>query len=97
MSKSYFEGLGHAWLLRSQETLARIYREEGSPSSSGSSTSNTRRAQGRQDDIRIASPDYVQARDLLRPSLESFDRAIQVASSQSILTGQLLALVGSPF
>lgn len=86
------EGLGHAWLLRSQETLGRIYREEGSPSSSGSSTTNTRRVRGRQDDIRIASPDYVQARDLLRPSLESLDHAIEIAS-QGILTGELLALV----
>ncbi|KAL9112666.1 MAG: hypothetical protein Q9187_007733, partial [Circinaria calcarea] len=91
------QGLGHAWLLRSQETLARIYREEGSPSSSGSSTANTRRAEARQDDIRIASPDYVQARNLLRPSLEFLDRAIEVTTSQGIVSGELLALAAEAY
>ena len=42
----------------------------------------------------MASADYVTARDLLRPAIESFDRAIEIADSDGSLTGKLLSLVG---
>ena len=50
---------------------------------------------GAQDDPRMASADYVQARDFLRPAIESFDRAIELAESDGSLTGRLLSLVRS--
>ncbi|MCJ1354650.1 MAG: hypothetical protein MMC33_004639 [Icmadophila ericetorum] len=82
-------GHGHAWLLRSQETLARIYRDQRS---SSDETSLPSARTNSMNDSLVSSHDYVQARDLLRPSLESFDRAIEVADSNSELTGELLAL-----
>ncbi|MCJ1402472.1 hypothetical protein MMC11_005692 [Xylographa trunciseda] len=101
-SISALQGLGHAWLLKSQKTLARIYREEGSPSSSSSSTSMPRNRirnhmrnheQDTRDSTRINSPAYVEARDTLRPSLESFDRALGIANAQGGASGDLLTLV----
>ncbi|MCJ1232999.1 hypothetical protein MMC14_000953 [Varicellaria rhodocarpa] len=92
------QGLGQAWLFKSEETLARIYRDTGSSSSdaNGSPSASTRRSQtirnSTQDNARVASADYVQARDLLRPAIESFDRAIEIADSDGSLTGKLLSL-----
>ena len=39
------------------------------------------------------SSDYIEARDLLRPALDSFDRAVSAADSQGTTTGELLQLV----
>ena len=86
-------GLGEAWLLKAQETLARIARDEGSVSSDGSYHSTTSRGNGSLDIARLNLPDYVQARDLLRPSLDLFDRAIELAGGQGELSGRLLTLV----
>ncbi|MCJ1378228.1 hypothetical protein MMC17_001325 [Xylographa soralifera] len=96
------QGLGHAWLLKSQKTLARIYREESSPSSSSSTTSVPHRrmrspALGNRDASRINSQDYVEARDTLRPSLESFDRALAVANAHGGASGDLLTLSAEAF
>ena len=46
-----------------------------------------------QDAQRLNSAIYVEARALLRPSLESFDRAVEAASLQGAMTGNLLELV----
>ncbi|MCJ1316629.1 hypothetical protein MMC15_001950 [Xylographa vitiligo] len=94
--------LGNAWLLKSQKTLARIYREENSPSSSSSTTSiphNRIRSPvpDTRDASRTDSQDYVEARDTLRPSLESFDRALAVANAQGGASGDLLTLSAEAF
>ncbi|MCJ1389272.1 hypothetical protein MMC18_002128 [Xylographa bjoerkii] len=96
------QGLGHAWLLKSQKILARIYREEGSPSSSSSTTSMPRNRmrnheQNTRDSSRINSQDYVEARDTLLPSLEAFDRALDVANAQGGASGDLLTLSAESF
>ena len=70
--------------------MARIYRDQRS---SSDETSLPSARTNSMNDSLVSSHDYVQARDLLRPSLESFDRAIEVADSNSELTGELLALV----
>ena len=94
--------MGHAWLLKSQHVLARIHSSEGSFSSPESSSSVRHRgvrwrrlSQTSEDDwaARVDSPNYVQARDLLRPALEAFDRAIGAADTQGAMTGGLLQLV----
>ncbi|MCJ1296766.1 hypothetical protein MMC34_008333 [Xylographa carneopallida] len=96
------QGLGHAWLLKSQKTLARIYREESSPSSSSSTTSTPllrirSPVQGTREVSRVNSQDYVEARDTLRPSLEAFDRALAVANAQGGANGDLLTLSAEAF
>ena len=90
---TYAPGLGEAWLLKAQEILARIARDEGSISSDGSYHSTTSRGNGSLDSARLNLPDYVQARDLLRPSLDFFDRAIELAGGQGELSGRLLTFV----
>ncbi|MCJ1479823.1 hypothetical protein MMC13_008509 [Lambiella insularis] len=89
--------LGHAWLLKSQKPLARIHRDEGSSSSTSSSSlsrNGVRSAsQDARDTARINAQDYVEARDTLRPSLEALDRALEVADSQAGAGGELLTLV----
>ena len=47
-------------------------------------------------DARAGTPDYVEARGMLLPSTEYFQRAVTAAERKNILTGQLLSLVGSP-
>ena len=95
-------GMGHAWLLKSQQMLAKIHSSEGSLSSPESSSSIRHRgvrwhrlSQTSEEEwaARIDSPNYVQARDLLRPALEAFDRAIGAADTQGAMTGELLQLV----
>jgi len=93
-----FEGLGHAWLMKSQKTLARIYYEQGSSSTDTSCSSLSRngvrtRATNNRDTARVNSEDYVEARDLLRPALESLDRAIEVSDVRGTASGDLLTLV----
>ena len=98
MTREHYIGLGNAWLLKSQKTLARIQREESSSSSDTNSSPESRirirrRDQDCQDLARISSPDYVEARGTLRPALDLFDRAIQVADVQESTSGGLLSLV----
>ncbi len=106
-----FPGLGHAWLLRAQSTLATIHRLEGS-SSSGSSSQRPASSAGRMSftssddarenaraiieaDARASTSDYVEARGMLLPSTEYFQRAVTAAERRNVLTGELLSLVRS--
>ena len=106
---SISSGLGHAWLLRAQSTLARIHRLEGS-SSSGSSSQRPPSSAGRMSftssddarenaravleaDARAGTSDYVEARGMLLPSTEYFQRAIAEAEQNERVTGELLSLV----
>ncbi|RMZ86918.1 hypothetical protein DV736_g5856, partial [Chaetothyriales sp. CBS 134916] len=100
-------GLGQAWLLRAQSTLARIGRNDGS--SSGASSTRPSSSTGRvsftsSDDARetarataeadalAGTPDYVEARGMLLPAAEYFQRAITAAESLHRLDGALLSL-----
>ncbi|KAL7272078.1 hypothetical protein RUND412_005129 [Rhizina undulata] len=79
------KGLGQAWLSKAQYWLAKIHREEGSPSTSD------------EDDDGIAerrrhTADYVEARATLLPAVDFSARAVQSAQNQCCLTGELLAL-----
>ena len=96
-------GLGHAWLLKSQVILAKIDHAEGS-SSSQESENGLRRSPFRPpptngdtgdngDTTRANSSDYIEARALLRPSLDFFDRAVNAGDRQQIATAELLELV----
>ncbi|MCJ1411610.1 hypothetical protein MMC19_005701 [Ptychographa xylographoides] len=101
-SYTALQGLGNAWLLKSQKTLARIQREESSSSSDTNSSPESRirirrRDQDCQDLARISSPDYVEARGTLRPALDLFDRAIQVADVQESTSGGLLSLTAQAY
>lgn len=98
-------GLGHNWLQRSQATLAKIHREEGSGSSSGSSNPGI----GNQPPIilhhilandccmiaaqRAQTPLFVEARGYLQPAVDFFCRAVSAAEQNNSLTGKLLASV----
>lgn len=107
-------GLGQAWLLRAQQTLARIHRSEGSSSSSGDSsggghrtTSGTGRApsfhssedaresirQTIEADARAGCADYVEARGMLLPATEYFQRAIDAGERMGRQRGEVLSLV----
>jgi len=84
--------------MKSQKPLARIYQEQGSSSTDTSSSSLSRngartRATTSRDTARVSAEEYVEARDLLRPALESLDRAIEVSDTQGTANGELLALV----
>ncbi|RMZ79637.1 hypothetical protein DV737_g3287, partial [Chaetothyriales sp. CBS 132003] len=99
-------GLGHAWLLRVQSTLARIGRNDGSSSGTGStrpSSSTGRVSFTSSDDARetarataeadalAGTPDYVEARGMLLPATEYFHRAVTAAERLNRLDGALLS------
>ncbi|ETN43503.1 uncharacterized protein HMPREF1541_02662 [Cyphellophora europaea CBS 101466] len=101
-------GLGHAWLLRAQRILARIHRQEGSSSSGASSgqrsagraysitSSEDAREAARQNieaDARAGGPDYVEARGMLLPATEHFQRAVAAAERAGRSSGDCLASV----
>ena len=101
-------GLGQAWLSRSQQSLARIHRDEGSSSSGTSggrpttaggvsySSSEEARDAARaaaEADARIHTADYVEARGILLPSTEYLSQAVDLAERTGRLNGDLLALV----
>lgn len=104
-------GLGQGWLLRAQQTLARIHRIEGSSSSGTSSgigapggrvnsftSSEDAREAARQTveaDARAGSADYVEARGMLLPATEYFQRAVEAAERSAQPQGPLLSLVSS--
>ncbi|TVY59166.1 hypothetical protein LCER1_G000174 [Lachnellula cervina] len=94
-------GLGRNWLQRSQATLARIHREEGSDSSSQGSGHlfDFDTAQDSDDDIasppsdpRRQGPLYVEARGYLQPAVDFYGRAVRSADTLGSTTGDLLAL-----
>ncbi|ERF72206.1 hypothetical protein EPUS_02093 [Endocarpon pusillum Z07020] len=103
------QGLGQSWLLRSQNSLARIQREEGSPSS-GSYYSQARstyngswdeaaeiaRATAEANSWRHTA-NYVEARGTLVPATEYLTRAVNVAERNGVLRGQLLALAAEAY
>jgi len=98
-------GLGHNWLQRSQATLAKIHREEGSGSSSGSSNQGTgKESQSKPSSIstngcgvaaalRAQSPLFVEARGYLQPAVDFLSGAVSAAEQSNSLTGKLLASV----
>ncbi|TAQ91287.1 hypothetical protein B7494_g462 [Chlorociboria aeruginascens] len=94
-------GLGRNWLQRSQATLARIQREEGSDSS-GTSTGNPVEFPEEEDDIyqfdtapatdtRRQGPLYVEARGYLQPAVDFYARAVRAGDVLESTTGDLLA------
>lgn len=107
-------GMGQAWLLRAQQTLARIHRLEGSSSSGASSGQRSAASAGRaqsftssedareaarqnvEADARAGGPDYVEARGMLLPATEHFQRAVTAAERADRLGGDVLALVSPP-
>ncbi|RMD44532.1 hypothetical protein DV735_g531, partial [Chaetothyriales sp. CBS 134920] len=99
-------GLGHAWLLRAQGALARIGRNDSSssgasstrPSSSTGPVSFTSSDDARETarataeaDALAGTPDYVEARGMLLPATEYFQRAIVAAERLNRLDGSLLS------
>ncbi|MCJ1306594.1 hypothetical protein MMC25_000237 [Agyrium rufum] len=95
------QGLGHAWLLKSQEVLARISHEENGSSNSDTSnsflSSTSFGGGGSQGTSRLDLPDYVQARGLLRPALDLLSRAVQLADAVDSVSGELLALAAEAY
>ncbi|EXJ82381.1 hypothetical protein A1O3_06194 [Capronia epimyces CBS 606.96] len=105
------QGLGQAWLARSQAILARIHRTEGSSSSASSGrrpTSETDNfsysysAEAARDEIeraaadaRAHTADYVEARGMLIPAVDYFTRAVDVAERRGRLSGTLLSEVSN--
>lgn len=47
----------------------------------------------READARLHTSDYVEARGMLLPAVEYFDRAVRAAEMQGLSSGDLLALV----
>lgn len=100
-------GMGWAWLQRAQPALSRIHRLDGASSSSGGSAASQALTSsvlnGDEERIvelanaeaerRAGTADYVEARGFLQPSTEYFARAVAVALSADIRSGELLATV----
>ncbi|KAF2874814.1 hypothetical protein BDV95DRAFT_299434 [Massariosphaeria phaeospora] len=91
--------IGGNWLLRAQQSLARIHSAERSSSSSGAS--QTVPLSQSEDDQLAASAaaeaeellhtaDYVEARGILLPAIEYLKRAVDAAQGQGKVTGGLL-------
>ncbi|KAI9803972.1 MAG: hypothetical protein M1833_000253 [Piccolia ochrophora] len=84
------KGLGQSWLLRAQNPLAQIHDEESISSSSRSpSVSNNNN--------RVQTANYVEAREFLLPSTEFFKRAVDAAEVQHRVNGALLALAAEAY
>lgn len=103
-------GIGQAWLSRAQPTLARIQRTDSSSSSGGSQQGTSQRsrttgtsseqakkaaAAAKEAERKAGTADYVEARGFLQPATEYLDRAVAAASSQRVLSGDLLATVST--
>lgn len=98
-------GLGEAWLLRSQTSLAKIQLEEGSSSTGTCSDEDWSTSYDSFDETadfihatteanaRRHTSDYVEARGTLIPATEYFTRAVNLAERQGGLGGHLLSLV----
>jgi hypothetical protein len=98
-------GLGQAWLLRSQNSLARIQLEEGSPTSAifgeepqsawdddVDEAADTASTMAEANNRRHTS-NYVEARGTLIPATEYLTRAVNIAARDGLLRGHLLSLV----
>lgn len=79
-------GLGQMWLFKAQPALARIHSAQGRSSRQASESAT-------EAERRVGSADYVEARGVLQPAAEYFDRAVVAAAGQSALSGDLLAKV----
>lgn len=96
-------GIAQIWLSRAQPLLARIHRAENSSSSSDESSHNngggtpasTSMAMAQDEDAerRAGTADYVEVRGYLQPATEYLDRAVDAATAQRRLTGDLLTKV----
>ncbi|KAF2831789.1 hypothetical protein CC86DRAFT_402285 [Ophiobolus disseminans] len=97
--------IGRNWLMRAQKSLASIHLAERG-SSSGSSVSAS--AQGHDQEgksarafaeaeERLHTADYVEARGILLPAIEYFQRAVDTARSQDIVTGTLLSTAAETY
>lgn len=87
-------GLGHAWLLKSQVSLAKIHtKEESVPPTMDWPRPHSRDRHVMDDDNVLNGADYVEARGTLLPSTEYFARAVRAAEKKNELTGDLLVLV----
>lgn len=71
-----------------------------SPSSRAAGTSAEQERQAaataKEGERKAGTADYVEARGFLQPATEYLDRAVAAASSQRVLSGDLLATVGTP-
>lgn len=76
------QGLGEAWLERSQYVLARIYAAEA-----------TMTEDQKEDEARLQGSMYTEARKLLASAVDYLQRAVDAAHQQRRLTGTLLARV----
>lgn len=97
-------GLGQAWLSRAQPSLARIHRADGASSSSGQSSLSQRSFQSIQEEAladaanaeaerRAGTADYVEARGFLQPATDYLERALASATTQRVVSGDLLSTV----
>lgn len=89
-------GLGQAWLLRSQTSLAKIQIEEGSSNGSHDSVDDAANIThaAREANSRRHTAHYVEARGTLIPATEYLTRAVNIAEQEGVLEGRLLCLVG---
>lgn len=105
MKTKSISGLGEAWLLRSQTSLAKIQLEEGNSSTGTCSDEDWSASYDSFDEtadfiqatteanIRRHTSDYVEARGTLIPATDYFTRAVSLAERQGVLRGRLLSLV----
>ena len=96
--------IGNNWLLRAQKPLAAIHLSEHSSSSSTgsqgpllSSSEEDRQATRAkiEQEARLHTSDYVEARGILLPAVEYLKRAVDTARAQSKISGTLLSMVSS--
>lgn len=66
------------------------------PSSSSSKRTKEQEAAAKEAERKAGTADYVEARGFLQPATEYLDRAVQAASAQRVLSGDLLATVSLP-
>jgi len=81
-------------MLKVRPFLERIQREEGSStinSSSDEERDSSRTA--REAEARLHTANYVEARGMLLPAADYFERAVRAAEVQGQLSGDLLAMV----
>lgn len=84
--------IGRNWLLRAQTSLANIQQAERASSSSSAASVHASRDHASAEQI-LNTADYVEARGILLPAIEYFQRAVDAAHAQCNVTGLLLATV----
>ncbi|KAL1860865.1 hypothetical protein Plec18170_001379 [Paecilomyces lecythidis] len=93
------KGLGHAWLFKSQVSLAKIHiKEESAISTMDWPRPPSAEHHSKMDDESVLhGADYVEARGTLQPSTEYLSRAVRAAEKKNELTGELLVLAAESF